>query len=328
MHARSSVLESGEMDWPGPHVACGLHAVAWCAASSWYVPGPHAPHVRSAFFVAGVITRCPFLQVDTGWHSRGDVPVGAFDSNSLSVHSPTRTQLLSVDDVGAVFSNWLAATSQTRHAEHVVAEVHGPGVANCPSGHASQAKPLVVPLQLPFLKVPLGQSTLLQVEHTVLAAPEQPPLLYWPDAHAAQDEHAVSDVPEHPPLLYCPEVQVAHAEQAVSEDPVQPLLLNFLDVQLVQILHEKPLVTPEQLPTRYELAAQFRLPHGLQVKPLLVPEQVPALYWLDWQVPLLHAEHAVSDVPKQPPLLYWPDAHMAHVAHVVSEVAAQPPLLN
>ena len=70
---------------------------------------------------------------------------------------------------------------------------------------------------------------LLQAEHAVLEVPEQPPVLYWPTAHAAHVEH------------------------------------------------EKPLVT-EQLPTRYELAAQFWLLHALQ-NPRLV------LYWLleHWQ---------------------------------------------
>ena len=57
----------------------------------------------------------------------------------------------------------------------------------------------------------------------------------------------------------------------MSDVPEQPPLLKLPDAQLAQVLHEKPLVVPEQLPIRYELAAQFWLLHVLQVKPLLVP---------------------------------------------------------
>ena len=171
-------------------------------------------------------------------------------------------QLLSVDDVGAVFSNWLAATSQTRHAEHVVAEVHGPGVANCPSGHASQAKPLVVPLQLPFLKVPVGQLVFLHAAHMVFIAPEeQPPVLYLPDAHeshlahvvsvlpehrrlwyfpapqVAHTEHTLSVFPVHPPVLYLPDPQAEHEEHAVSDVPVQPPLIYWPDAHAAQAEH-------------------------------------------------------------------------------------------
>ena len=64
---------------------------------------------------------------------------------------------------------------------------------------------MVVPLQLPPRYLPLAQFELAQVEHAVLDAPEQPPLLYLPVSQVAQTEHPYPLlVPEHEPLRYLP----------------------------------------------------------------------------------------------------------------------------
>ena len=182
--------------------------------------------------------------------------------------------------------------------------------------HVLQVKPLVVPEQVPALYWLLAQFWLEHAEQAVLKVPKQPPVLYWPDAHAVQVEHAAFEVPEQPPLLYFPGTQ---PEQG---------------------LQENPLVVPEQLPTRYELAAQFWLLHAWQAKPLLVPEHDPLRYWLLPQLRLPHVVQApllVADEPfrncpalhtgwavhtlKRPhaPLRYCPAAHWERHSAVWNE---------
>ena len=56
-------------------------------------------------------------------------------------------------------------------------------------------------------------------------------------AHAV---HTVFEVPKHPPLLYLPEAHEA------------------------QVLHEKPLRVPPQVPTLYWLLLQLMLLHAVQ----------------------------------------------------------------
>jgi len=47
-----------------------------------------------------------------------------------------------------------------------------------------------------------------QAGHAVSDAPEQPPLLYWPDPHVAQVVHPYPlVVPKHDPLRYFPLAQ-------------------------------------------------------------------------------------------------------------------------
>ena len=78
---------------------------------------------------------------------------------------------------------------------------------------------------------------------------------------------------------------------------------------LEQVLQPNPLVVPEQLPTRYELAAQFWLLHTAQLNPLLVPEQEPARYELEAQLTLLQPVHVCAAVP-EPPCRNWLDGQV------------------